>query len=101
MAVDANILIFSRTREEMSQGKNFSTAIGEGFNRAWPSIRDSNLNSLIVCAILFGVATSFIKGFALTLGIGVLLSMFSAVFITRIFLRVFIDTKLEKLKWLW
>jgi preprotein translocase subunit SecD len=101
MAVDANILIFSRTREEMSQGKNFSMAIEEGFNRAWPSIRDSNLNSLIVCFILFSVATSFIKGFALTLGIGVLVSMFSAIFITRIFLRVFIDTKLERFKWLW
>ena len=101
MAVDANILIFSRTREEISQGKNFSVALEEGFNRAWSSIRDSNFNSLIVCAILFGVATSFIKGFALTLGIGVLVSMFSAVFITRIFLRIFIDTKLEKFKWLW
>lgn len=101
MAVDANILIFSRTREEISQGKNFSTALEEGFNRAWPSIRDSNFNSLIVCLILFTVATSFIQGFALTLGIGILISIFSAVFITRIFLRIFIGTKLEKINWLW
>lgn len=101
MAVDANILIFARMREEIKSGKNFSSAIDEGFRRAWPSIRDSNFNSLIVCAILFGFAVSFIKGFALTLGIGILASMFSALFITQNFLRIFIGTKLEKLKWLW
>lgn len=101
MAVDANILIFSRIREEMKQQKSFSASLEEGFRRAWPSIRDSNLNSLIVCAILFSFATSFIKGFALTLALGILASMFSAIFITEIFLRVFIGTKLEKIKWLW
>ncbi len=101
MAVDANILIFSRMREEIRQGKSFSASVEEGFRRAWPSIRDSNFNSLIVCAILFTFATSFIKGFALTLGIGVLASMFSAIFITRIFLKFFSNTKLEKIHWLW
>jgi len=101
MAVDANILIFSRMREEFAQKKSFPIVVEEGFKRAWPSIRDSNFNSLIVCAILFGFATSFIKGFAFTLGIGILVSMFSAIFITRIFLRVFIGTKLEKINWLW
>jgi len=101
MAVDANILIFSRMKEEMVQGKNFGTSVEEGFNRAWPSIRDSNLNTLIVSAILFGFATSFIKGFALTLSLGVLVSMFSAIFITRNFLKCFIETRLEKVKWLW
>ena len=101
MAVDANILIFSRMREELSQQKTFSTAVEEGFRRAWPSIRDSNFNSLIVCAILFGFATSFIKGFALTLAIGILISLFSAIFITRMFLRIFIGTRLEKIKWFW
>ena len=100
MAVDANILIFARMREELKQGKNLSASIEEGFKRAWPSIRDSNLNSLIVCLILFLVATSFIKGFALTLGLGILASMFSAIFITRIFLLAFARPKLEKFKWL-
>ncbi len=101
MAVDANILIFARMKEEFAQGKNFQTVVEEGFRRAWPSIRDSNFNSLIVCAILFGVATSFIKGFALTLGIGVLISMLSAIFITENLLKIFIGTKIEKIKWLW
>lgn len=101
MAVDANILIFSRMREEMSEGKNFNTSVEEGFNRAWPSIRDSNLNTLIVSVILFGFATSFIKGFALTLSLGVVVSMFSAIFITRTFLRCFVGTRFEKVKWLW
>lgn len=101
MAVDANILIFSRMREEFAQKKSFPIVVEEGFKRAWPSIRDSNFNSLIVCAILFGFATSFIKGFAFTLGIGILASMFSAIFITRILLRVFIGTKFEKINWLW
>ncbi|MFA4998700.1 MAG: protein translocase subunit SecD [Candidatus Paceibacterota bacterium] len=101
MAVDANILIFARMKEEFAQGKNFQAVVEEGFRRAWPSIRDSNFNSLIVCAILFGVATSFIKGFALTLGIGVLLSMLSAIFITENLLKIFIGTKIEKVKWLW
>jgi protein-export membrane protein SecD len=101
MAVDANILIFSRMREELRQQKNFTNSVEDGFRRAWPSIRDSNFNSLIVCAILFSFATSFIKGFALTLAIGILASLFSAIFITRMLLRIFIGTKLEKYKWLW
>ncbi|MEK7665128.1 MAG: protein translocase subunit SecD [Patescibacteria group bacterium] len=100
MAVDANILIFARMKEEIKQGKGMSLAIQEGFSRAWPSIRDSNFNSLIVCAILFTFATSFIKGFALTLSLGILVSLFSAIFITRILLMVFLGPKLEKFKWL-
>jgi len=100
MAVDANILIFARMKEEIKSGKGLSQAIDEGFKRAWPSIRDSNFNSLIVCAILFTFATSFIKGFAFTLALGILVSLFSAIFITRIFLMVFIGPKLEKAKWL-
>ena len=100
MAVDANILIFARTKEEIKQGKGLSQAIDEGFRRAWPSIRDSNFNSLIVCAILFMFATSFIKGFALTLSLGILVSLFSAIFITRIFLMVFVGQWAEKFKWL-
>ncbi len=100
MAVDANILIFARMKEEVKLGKSLSSAISEGFSRAWPSIRDSNLNSLIVCAILFIFSTSFIKGFALTLSLGVIVSLFSAIFITRILLMVFVGQKLEKFKWL-
>jgi protein-export membrane protein SecD len=101
MAVDANVLIFSRLREELKQGKIFSQALKEGFNRAWPSIRDGNLTTLLVAGILFGFGTSFIKGFALTLSLGILISMFSAIIITKNFLKCFIQTKFEKVKWLW
>ncbi len=100
MAVDANILIFARMKEEIKQGKALPVAINEGFARAWPSIRDSNLNSLIVCAILFIFSTSFIKGFALTLSLGIIVSLFSAIFITRILLMVFIGQRMEKAKWM-
>ena len=100
MAVDANILIFARMKEEIKAGKSLEQSINEGFARAWPSIRDSNFNSLIVCAILFFVATSFIKGFAFTLALGIIISLFSAIFITRIFLQVFISKWAEKAKWL-
>ncbi len=101
MAVDANILIFSRMREELKEEKSFAIALEEGFRRSWPSIRDGNLTTLIVALILFGLGTSFIKGFALTLSIGILLSMFSAIFITRNLLRLFASTRLEDIKWLW
>jgi len=101
MAVDANVLIFSRMREELKLGKDFSLAIEEGFKRAWPAIRDGNLTTLIVTAILFGFGTSFVKGFALTLSLGILISMFSAIVVTKNFLRVFVATKLEKVKFLW
>ncbi len=101
MAVDANILIFSRMREELKEEKSFVIALEEGFRRSWPSIRDGNLTTLIVALILFGLGTSFIKGFALTLSIGILLSMFSAIFITRNLLRLFAGTRLEKWGWMW
>jgi protein-export membrane protein SecD len=101
MAIDANILIFSRMREELRGGKGFAQSVEDGFNRAWPSIRDGNLTTLIVAMILFGFGTSFIKGFALTLSLGILISMLSAIFITKNFLKCFIGTKLEKINWLW
>lgn len=101
MAIDANILIFSRMREELREGRTFSIAVEEGFRRAWPSIRDGNITTLIVALILFGFGTSFVKGFAFTLTIGILMSMFSAIIITKNFLRVFQGTKLEKVKFLW
>ncbi len=90
MAVDANILIFERTKEEIKRGLSKMAAIEEGFRRAWPSIRDSNISTIITSVILYYFTTSFIKGFALALLIGVLMSMFSAIIITRTMLRVFI-----------
>lgn len=101
MAVDANILIFSRIREELKSDQGFSIALEEGFRRSWPSIRDGNFTTLIVALILFFLGTSFIKGFALTLSIGILMSMFSAVFITRNLMRLFVGTKFEKIRFLW
>ncbi|MDO8424486.1 MAG: protein translocase subunit SecD, partial [bacterium] len=90
MAVDANVLIFSRMREEFrTKEGNALASMEEGFRRAWPSIRDSNLNTLIVSSILFTFGTSFVKGFAFTLILGVLISMFSAIFVTQNFLRLF------------
>ena len=90
MAVDANILIFERTKEEIKNGLSKISAIEEGFRRAWPSIRDSNISTIITSIILYYFTSSFIKGFALALLIGVIISMFSAITITRTLLRVFI-----------
>lgn len=87
MAVDANILIFERTREELAEGKSLHDAIHEGFNRAWLSIRDSNLSSIITGIILFWMGgTAIIKGFALVFVLGVLISMFTAITVSRTFL---------------
>lgn len=86
MAVDANILIFERMKEEMRKGKDIADAMHDGFLRAWLSIRDSNISSIISAVILFWFGTSLVKGFALTLGLGVLISMFSAITVTRTFL---------------
>lgn len=83
MAVDANILIFARMREELSRNQKLSISISNGFGRAWPSIRDSNISSIITAIILFYGATGLVKGFALTLAIGILISMFTAIFVTR------------------
>lgn len=87
MAVDANVLIFARMKEELKKGLSRKAAIEEGFRRAWPSIRDSNITTLIIAVILFYFTTSFVKGFALTLFIGVLMSMFSAITVTKSFLK--------------
>ncbi|MDI6820976.1 MAG: protein translocase subunit SecD [Patescibacteria group bacterium] len=89
MAVDANILIFARTKEELKKGHTKQVAIEEGFRRAWTSIRDSNISTMITTAVLFLFTSSFVKGFALTLFLGVVISMFSAIIITRTILRVF------------
>jgi len=101
MAVDANVLIFSRMREELKSGKSFFQSLEDGFNRAWPAIRDGNLTTLLVAVILFGFGTSFIKGFATTLTLGILVSMFSALIITKNFLKCFVNTRLERVKRLW
>ena len=89
MAVDANILIFERIKEEIRWGKPMHEAFYAGFNRAWSSIRDSNVSSLITTAILFYFGTGSIRGFALTLAIGILVSMFSAITVSRTLLRIF------------
>ncbi|MBI4499403.1 MAG: protein translocase subunit SecD [Chloroflexi bacterium] len=104
MAVDANILIFERMREELRRGRTLGAAIEEGFARAWPSIRDSNVATLITCGILYWFGNNFgaslIMGFALTLGLGVLVSMFSAITVTRSFLRIFVGTRVTRHLWL-
>jgi preprotein translocase subunit SecD len=102
MAVDANILIFERMKEELRAGKSFVSAVEAGFDRAWPSIRDSNTTTLIICFILylFSGASPVIKGFAVTLGLGVLISMFTAVVVTRTFLRMIIRRPIgRRLSW--
>jgi preprotein translocase subunit SecD len=100
MAVDANILIFERMKEELRAGKGLRLAVEQGFSRAWPSIRDSNFSTLITCGILFWFGSYFgasiVKGFALTLGIGVIVSMFTAIIVTRTFLRLIIDLDVVK-----
>lgn len=94
MAVDANVLIFERLREELRAGRTLHKAVDEGFRRAWPSIRDSNISTFITCGILYWLGNTFgafmVKGFALTLFIGVAVSMFSAVVITRTFISLLI-----------
>ncbi len=84
IAVDANVLIFERTREELSYGKNVYKSLGEGFRRAWPSIRDGHVSTLITTFILIRFGTGFVKGFAIILALGVLLSLFTAVVLVRI-----------------
>ena len=104
MAVDANILIFERMKEELRRGRPLATAIETGFRRAWPSIRDSNVATFITCAILFWFGdqfgASFVRGFAITLAIGVAVSMFSAIVVTRTFLRMFVGTRMGRSRWL-
>ncbi|MFH1375259.1 MAG: protein translocase subunit SecD [Patescibacteria group bacterium] len=87
MAVDANILIFERLKEELKLGKGLGRSVEDGFARAWSSIRDGNVSTLITCAILFWFGSSIVQGFALTLAVGVLLSMFTAITVSRNFLR--------------
>ncbi|MFY9814984.1 MAG: protein translocase subunit SecD [Dehalococcoidales bacterium] len=100
MAVDANVLIFERMKEELKRGLTLKMAVAEGFHRAWPSIRDSNVSTIITCIILFIFGNKYsavtVKGFALTLGIGVLVSLFSAITVTRTFLTQLVNNGMIK-----
>ena len=89
MAVDANVLIFERIKEEIQLGKTLKSSIDAGFHRAWTTIIDSNVTTLITAVALFWLGTGSIKGFAVTLSLGILISMFSAVFVTRVFVDGF------------
>jgi preprotein translocase subunit SecD len=101
MAVDANVLIFERMKEELRSGRTLGAAIEAGFNRAWTAIRDSNVTTFIVCIVLYWLGSSIVAsapvmGFALTLFIGVAVSMFTAIVVTRTLLRLFVGTPLAK-----
>lgn len=101
MAVDANILVFERFKEERRNGKSLPGSIEDSFVRAWPAIRDGSISTIITCIVLYIFTTSLIRGFALTLGIGVLMSMFTAMVVTKNFMRSFAFEKLENIKGLW
>lgn len=94
MAVDANVLVFERMKEELARGRKVSESVHSGFQRAWTSIRDSNIATLVICTILWSFGRSFgasaVQGFAITLAIGVAISMFTAVLITRTFVNLVI-----------
>ncbi len=102
MAVDANILVFERMKEEIRAGRSLRVAMEAGFSRAWTSIRDSNLSTLITCAILFWFGSNFgasiVKGFAITLALGLIINLFTAVFVTRTFMRAAFDVTGESLR---
>jgi protein-export membrane protein SecD len=100
MAVDANVLIFERTWEEMKFGKSLPKAIQEGFRRAWPSIRDGNYSTILTCLILIWLGTGFVKGFAIVLMLGVLFSMFTAIVLVKAILRFALGEWVEKRVWL-
>jgi len=100
IAVDANILIFSRTREELKAGKSVRQAVEDGFKRAWPSIRDGNISTIITCLILMFFGTSAVQGFGTTLFIGIAVSLFSSIVITHTLLVVIIGGWLDKRTWL-
>ncbi len=105
MAVDANVLIFARMKEELRRGRSLLQAVEAGFRNAWPSIRDSNVSTLITCAILVWFGSTFgasiIRGFAFTLAIGVIVSMFTAIVVTRSLLRIVVSIPAVRHIWLW
>jgi len=102
MAVDANILVFERMKEELRRGQELQRAVEAGFTRAWSSIRDSDLSSLITCVILYWFGSNFgasiVKGFAITLALGMIIDLFTAIIVTRTFLRILIHVSSEELR---
>ncbi len=100
IAVDANILIFARMREELAAGKTLPQSVNDGFHRAWYSIRDSHVTTILGALALYTFSTSVVKGFALTLGVGVLVSLFTATVIARTLLRALLGPRIEKARWL-
>nr|AIA18168.1 Protein export membrane protein [uncultured bacterium] len=94
MAVDTNVLVFERVKEELRKGKSLKTAVDIGFDKAWPSIRDSNISTIITCVLLFIIGTSIVRGFAVTLGLGVLVSMFTGMIITKWMAQKIADWKI-------
>jgi preprotein translocase subunit SecD len=104
LAVDANVLIFARLKEELRRGKSLRAAVEAGFDEAWPAIRDSNASTLITCTILYMFGNSFgvsiIKGFALTLGLGIIVSLFTAITVTRTFLRLIVPLPFAQNPWM-
>ncbi len=100
MAVDANVLIFERTKEEIRGGRTITGSLDEGFKRAWTSIRDGNISSLLTAGVLYLMGTGFVKGFAATLFIGVVVSMFTAVVVTRTMLKFIISDWIHERTWL-
>jgi protein-export membrane protein SecD len=99
MAVDANVLIFERMREEIKNGKPLTIAVEDGFKRAWPSIRDGNISTILTCVILMTFGTGFIQGFGTTLLIGISVSMFSAIIVTRNLLLLVVGQRLSDKTW--
>jgi preprotein translocase subunit SecD len=104
LAVDANVLIFARLKEELRRGKSLRVAVEAGFDEAWPAIRDSNASTLITSAILYFFGNSFgvsiIKGFALTLGLGIIISLFTAITVTRTLLRLIVSLPWAQNPWM-
>ena len=93
MAVDANVIIFERIREELRKGRNIFSSVEAGFSRAWGTIVDANITTLIAATVLFQFGTGPIKGFAVTLSLGILSSMFTAVFVTKVLLDIVVKKK--------
>ncbi len=101
MAIDANILIISRMREEIRSGKEIKESIENGYKRAWASIRDGNITTLMVAIVLFFITTSFVRGFAITLILGILVSLFCAIIVSRVFFALFEEGTISKRKNIW
>lgn len=100
IAVDANVLIIERLKEEFLSGRDYVSSLDEAFHRAWTAIRDGNITTLIAAGVLYWFSSSFIRGFALTLSIGVILSMFTAITVTRAYLKAVVSSKSLRQDWL-